>query len=134
MTRKAASLTGALIARKGAAKPWRPERGNGHADSMSRAAPAPAALSPKAPKRSAGRAKTKSAAGAASADKRSFTLRLTPEQHLRMRLASVHLGQSAQHLLIAALDEHLARVAPRIKGGRCLCINDPGFTGKGDRS
>lgn len=37
-----------------------------------------------------------------------FTLRLDPERHLRLRLASATSNRSAQHILIALVDEFLA--------------------------
>ena len=37
-----------------------------------------------------------------------FTLRLDPERHLRLRLASATSNRSAQHILIALVDEYLA--------------------------
>jgi hypothetical protein len=39
--------------------------------------------------------------------KAAFTLRLDPERHLKLRLASAVTRQSAQHLVTAALDEYL---------------------------
>jgi hypothetical protein len=41
-------------------------------------------------------------------DKAAFTLRLDPEQHLRLRLASAVSNRSSQAILIALLDEYLA--------------------------
>jgi hypothetical protein len=39
--------------------------------------------------------------------KAAFTLRLDPERHLKLRLASAVTRQSAQHLVTAALDDFL---------------------------
>lgn len=41
-------------------------------------------------------------------DKAAFTLRLDPDQHLRLRLASAVSNQSSQMILIGLLDEYLA--------------------------
>ncbi|HEX5182314.1 MAG TPA: hypothetical protein VFW19_04075 [Allosphingosinicella sp.] len=42
--------------------------------------------------------------------KAAFTLRLDPERHLKLRLASAVTRQSAQHLVTAALDDFLDKV------------------------
>ncbi len=39
-----------------------------------------------------------------------FTLRLDPERHLRLRLASATSNRSAQHILIALVDEFLSTI------------------------
>lgn len=43
----------------------------------------------------------------ASTHRAAFTVRLDPDRHLRLRLASAVAGRSSQHLLIAALDAFL---------------------------
>ncbi len=51
------------------------------------------------------------ARAAASGNRRAaFTLRLDPERHLRLRLASTISGQSAQNLVTQALDAMLAEM------------------------
>jgi hypothetical protein len=49
-------------------------------------------------------------------DRRRLTLRLDPDRHMRLKLATAHLDISLQDFLIAALDAHLAREAP------CACL------------
>jgi len=51
-----------------------------------------------------------------------LSLRLTDQQHLRLKLAAAHLRQSSQTILMAALEDYLARKAPEIGGGDCACL------------
>jgi hypothetical protein len=128
MTRRAASLTSSLMARKGAAGPSRLEQEEA-AHKNGRPAPRLVASTPHVPKKSAP-AKTRHAkttkaqtpVGEAAADKRRFTLRLSEDQHIRMRLASVHLHMSAQQMVMKALDQYLAETVPHIRGGDCACM------------
>jgi len=145
--RTAASLTGSLLVRKGAAAPSPLGREMGFdAPPPGRYAPAPAperaqdvrstvALRvandkpAKAPRKNGkphvAVVKTVSAAsGAEALAPRRFTLRLSQDQHKQLRLASVHLGLSGQKMLLKALDEYLGRVAPELAGGNCACILD----------
>jgi hypothetical protein len=123
MTRRAASLTGSLMARKGTAGPSHLELED--AD-LPEGRPAP----PRLVRSSEGKAKRKSAAkrksSEAAATKRRFTLRLSEDEHIRMRLASIHLHMSAQQMVMAALDKYMAATAPHIRGGDCSCIEDEG--------
>lgn len=54
-------------------------------------------------------------------------LRLDEKRHRRLRLAGAHLGQSAQAVLVAALDHYLDQVMPGLLGGGCRCL-EPGAT------
>jgi hypothetical protein len=56
-------------------------------------------------------------AAAGSKAKAAFTLRLDPEQHTRLRLACVYGKQSAQQLLITALDDYLQSRFPDVIRG-----------------
>jgi hypothetical protein len=123
MTRRAASLTSSLMARKGTAGPSRLEQEEA-AHNNGRPAPRLVASTPHVSKKRAP-AKTRKAqmsAGEAAADKRRFTLRLSEDQHIRMRLASVHLHMSAQQMVMKALDQYLAETVPHIRGGDCACM------------
>jgi hypothetical protein len=55
-------------------------------------------------------------------ERRRLTLRLDVARHRRLKLAATHLGISLQDVLIAALDGHLARVAPGLAAGGCACL------------
>ncbi|MCX7863708.1 MAG: hypothetical protein N2423_01510 [Novosphingobium sp.] len=63
-------------------------------------------------------------AGVKPARRVAFTLRLDPERHLRLRLASAVMHRSAQNIVAEALDNHLASMAEiealaaRIRDGR----------------
>lgn len=129
--RNAASLTGSLLVRKGTAAPSPLGREAGP-DAPARRrftpklAPSPVALAAANDKsaKAAGRNGKPRAApsGEGPSRVRRFTLRLSREQHLRLRLASVHLGRSGQKLLLEALDEYLGRIAPELREGNCACL------------
>ncbi len=155
--RNAASLTGLLLVRKGAAAPSPLGREAGPdaptprrftpkpAPEPSRVGPSPvtlraandkltkavrkntrnvaAAKQNGKPRPAPAKARSAPSGGGPSAVRR-FTLRLSPEQHLLLRLASVHLGRSGQKLLLVALDEYLDRIAPELREGNCACLLD----------
>jgi hypothetical protein len=96
MKNDAAALTASLLTRKGDAVP-------------SRLFAVPTAASP-APRPEPRPAPTP------SGPRRRLTLRLEHDRHLRLKLAAAHLGLSLQDVILAALDDHLPRVAP------CVCL------------
>jgi len=127
MTRRAASLTGSLMARKGAAGPSRLELKEVEPSENRPAPPRLVSTTPGAAKAAAATKSRKSAKAAdPDNDKRRFTLRLNEDQHIRMRLASVHLHMSAQQMVMKALDKYLAEAAPHIRGGDCACVDGGG--------
>lgn len=124
--RPLASLSSGLLARPGQAKPaMRPQvfaptplDDLGWNDMGQQPAPVPVELPPVLTERAElaqavaipapVAAKGKPAAKpAAAGHKAAFTLRLDPERHLRLRLASAVAGRSSQHLLVQALDAFL---------------------------
>lgn len=50
------------------------------------------------------------------------SLRLDDRRHRRLRLAAAHLRQSAQAVLLAALDHYLDHVVPAAIEGGCRCL------------
>ena len=96
MKNEAAALTATLLARKGDAVP-----------SRLFAVPTETAPAPRPEPRTA---------PAPSGPRRRLTLRLEYDRHLRLKLAAAHLGMSLQDVIIAALDDHLPRIAP------CVCL------------
>ena len=126
---EAAPLSATLLARKGAARPTAsPARlfaipqpaqppGASPAPSPARApAPGPAPASAPVP------AYTHDQGDGLPGDRRRITLRLDHKRHVRLKLAAAHLEASIQDIMTAALDAHLARVAPDIEGGFCACL------------
>jgi len=108
---KAASLTSSLLARKGTAVP------SVFAPSAMPPAPTPSAPTPRAA--AVRKPPPAAATGVAVArPKRNGTgrikmsLRLTPEQHLKLKLVAAFRRESAQRLMIAAIARHLDQVAP----------------------
>jgi hypothetical protein len=51
-----------------------------------------------------------------------ITLRVDEQLRLRLRLASAHLGQSRQTILLDALDHYLRKVLPGYLHERCPCL------------
>ncbi|MDH3232960.1 MAG: hypothetical protein OEQ29_05495 [Alphaproteobacteria bacterium] len=124
MTRRAASLTSSLMARKGTAGPSPLEDEDAEKIDNRPAPPRLVSTTPVGAKTGATAKPRKSAKAAASdCDKRRFTLRLSEDQHIRMRLASVHLHMSAQQMVMKALDRYLAETVPHIRGGDCACMD-----------
>ena len=107
-----ASLTSALLVRKGAA--------------------VPAGYSALAAAARAGRTRPLDPAGVASPKRRRserlpdlrtrISLRLDPERHLKLKLSAAHLHRNLQDVLIAALDSYLDQIGPTVKEGTCACL------------
>ncbi len=105
---KVATLTSSLLARKGTAMP------SGFAPTaMPPMPPAPTPTPATATRKTAA-----SAGGAVTRPKRDRTgrikmsLRLTPDQHLKLKLVAAFRRESAQRLLVAAIERYLDQVAP----------------------
>ena len=112
----AASLTSALLVRKGAAIPA------GYA-ALTAAARAGRTLRPA----------DATAVGAAASPKRRrnerlpdprtrISLRLDVDRHLKLKLSAAHLHLNLQDVLIAALDRYLDQMGPTVKNGNCACL------------
>ena len=104
---KVATLTSSLLARKGTAVP------SAFAPTAMPAMP-PAPTPPAA----AARKTAVAAGGAVVRPKRNGTgrikmsLRLKPDQHLKLKLVAAFRRESAQRLLVAAIERYLDQVAP----------------------
>ena len=107
---KVATLTSSLLARKGTAVPsaFAPT-------AMPAMPPMPPAPTPPA---AAARKTAATAGGAVARPKRNGTgrikmsLRLKPDQHLKLKLVAAFRRESAQRLLVAAIERYLDQVAP----------------------
>jgi hypothetical protein len=122
MSRKeAASLSAALLARKGSAAPagFTPlaitggKRGLPRASALLRQA----ALSPPPQDHWAKIGDT-----GTSEDRARVTLWLNEARHFRLKLASAHMQQSLQEILTTALDHYLDQVGPEILREGCICL------------
>ena len=104
---KPATLTSALLARKGGASPAFPL--------------IPSLGEDRPERRAAGRAglpmTTEDRAPVAK-----LTLRLDRERHLKLKLAAAHLRMSAQEILTKALDQYLDDMIPTCVDGGCQCL------------
>lgn len=56
-----------------------------------------------------------------------LTMRLEEECHRRIRLAAVHLRQSTQRVMLAALDHYLDHVLPTLLANSCRCLERGGY-------
>lgn len=129
----AATLTDALLARKGTAMPTpfdahpRRELATRNPDEaphlalLKRHAAAHDEARPHAPRHS----QPAHGGPGGPPSRRRITLRLDTAHHRRLKLAAAHLGTSLQELLIIALDSHLAKVAPGFAKGGCACLGGP---------
>jgi hypothetical protein len=118
---EAASLTSALLVRKGAAVPAgyvslaAVVRGTRAAEANE---PTVATLAG-AGKASAARPRRRKSA----ADPRArISLRLDDERHLKLKLTAAHLQKKLQDVVIAALDGYLDQVGPAVMNGNCACL------------
>jgi hypothetical protein len=50
------------------------------------------------------------------------SVKLNPDLHRRLRLATTHLGQSMQDFLVTAAERYLSQVQPALRNGQCACI------------
>ena len=103
-TKKAAQLTSGLLASKGDAAPSSANRENlgpGNVDqALAFAAEAAEAVSNGA---ATGKSRRKGRVN--------LSLRLDADRHRRLKLATIHLGETAQTIMIRALDQYLDQVA-----------------------
>lgn len=116
--KSAASLTASLLARKGQATP--PEEVH-PAEFAGQAAPGEApGNAPRAAQDAATRAFSKRPVG--SGKRIAMTLRLSHEQHLRLRVFSAHRRLSSQEILAQALDRYIDENAPATLDTACLSL------------
>ena len=128
-----AVLSGALIARKGAAAPTgytpiRPRDVNAGSSANENAAPpdtdypAPEAVSATVSAIAPARAAT-GAAAATEGERARVSVRLDPDRHLKLRLTAAHLHNSLQNIMTDALDRYLEQIGRDVLGNNCTCLN-----------
>ena len=130
---KAASLKGALLARKGKAAPtpetppklMRQQEPGKSGDSANAEASGnaerPAAVRPPAPSSpAAGQAQKASASG----ERIRLSVRLEAETHRRLKLLSAYTQDSIQDILAHAIDAYIEQVAPDLWSGIVTCLVD----------
>jgi len=126
---EAASLTSALLVRKGAAVPagyvslatvvrsTRPQE-TGEATVTSLA--------------DASRERARRPRRSAAPDSRTrLSLRLDDERHLKLKLTAAHLHKKLQDVVIAALDGYFDQVGPAVMNGQCACLEGGGCAARG---
>lgn len=105
-----ATLSGRLLARKGAARPSSTTPRHG-ATAQPKPAPSPTLETVQPPPSGGERAR--------------ISIRLDPARHRRLRLAAAHLDCSLQDLMIAAMDGYLANLrlgCPCLENGAEACV------------
>jgi hypothetical protein len=130
ITKKASPLTGALLARKGAAAPSFLTQVHPPVDVL------PAAIAHHRHYAAADRPDDGGAScGACGPDadaahgsgardhhgRIKLSFRLDHDRHLRLKLAAAHTERHIQDILTAALDRYLTDLAPAVKSGGCTC-------------
>lgn len=145
---RAASLTGSLLARKGAALPAGPHvsgldalaKDMAHDLAANRPVrhdpPTPVSIAPAQPAPVAAAAPleqpedgapaeavrpSKPRAASGSSGKAALTVRLDPERHFKLRLLSAHINRSSQQIMIDALDAFLQEHGADISPHMCAC-------------
>jgi hypothetical protein len=115
-----ASLTSALLVRKGTAVP----AAYAALGSAARAARPLFDLAPaEPPAADAGAAVPRPRRRHAALDPRArISLRLDSERYLRLKLSAAHLRVSLQELIVKALDGHLEQIGPAVMNGKCVCL------------
>ncbi len=56
-----------------------------------------------------------------------MSVRMTPEQHLHLKLIAAHSHMSAQSIIEHAMDEYVERHGADLIPGACACIRDKMF-------
>jgi hypothetical protein len=128
---EAASLTSALLVRKGAAVP----AGYVSLAAIVRGVRAPEANeSVVAPLADAGKTgATRPRRRRSASDPRArISLRLDDERHLKLKLTAAHLHKKLQDVVIAALDGYLDQVGPAVMNGNCACL-ESGCAARGSK-
>jgi hypothetical protein len=119
----AATLTDALLARKGTAAPTRVAPSPfDPASAQPEIVPHLVLVGRDAAPRDSAQTRFAGSGHGGLEHRRRITLRLDPTRHRRLKLAAAHLNASLQDLVIAALDSHLMRVAPGLAAGGCACL------------
>jgi len=136
---KFAPLTGFLLVAKGAARPTLVESGGPNAASLTASA-LPRHAEPRSARVDvAGRpARALSLEALAPLPRRPepdaakravvphervrISIRLTPDNHQRLRLAALKTRRSLQDIVTGALDAYLETLAPELRAGACACF------------
>lgn len=51
-----------------------------------------------------------------------ISLRLDEERHLKLKLTAAHMQKKLQDVVIAALDGYLDQIGPAVMNGHCACL------------
>ena len=121
----AASLTGSLMARKGAAVPAEQSVVPLKPAVFVRNKARPVDRVPDAPIRECSSDPCRNSEDLRRAAK--LTLRLEGDQHLQVKLLASHLNCSIQTIIREALQRHLDEMVPTYLHGKCMCLADLGL-------
>ena len=128
---KEATLTGSLLATKGAATPAMPGAAR---EALVCLLPFGAWPRRDAPQNGSARSRGKSAngrarkTGSAAGDKTKVNVwfRLDADRHLRLKLLAAHFHRSMRECLEDAVELYLASSGPDVRGGGCPCVVNRG--------
>jgi hypothetical protein len=119
---EAASLTSALLVRKGAAVPAGYATLAATVRGLRAADPIFVDGAPLAPGE-AGAKRARRRRPSAPDPRTRISLRLDDERHLKLKLTAAHLHKKLQDIVIAALDGYLDQVGPAVMSGNCVCLD-----------
>ena len=120
---EAASLTSALLVRKGAAVPAgyvslaSAVRGQRPIEEQ------PALEAPLAPATAVASAPRRARRPRKRDPRARISLRLDDQRHLKLKLTAAHLHKKLQDIVISALDGYLEQIGPAVMNGNCACLD-----------
>jgi hypothetical protein len=125
---EAASLTSALLVRKGAAVP----AGYVSLATVVRSRASETGEATVTPLAEASRTRATRPRRRAALDPRTrISLRLDDDRHLKLKLTAAHLHKKLQDVVIAALDGYFDQVGPAVMNGQCACLDGGGCAARG---
>ena len=120
---EAASLTSALLVRKGAAVPAGYVSLAAAVRSLRAPQPIEVEAATFADGATAGPTRARRRRRSAPDPRARISLRLDDERHLKLKLTGAHLHKKLQDIVIAALDGYLDQVGPAVMNGNCACLD-----------
>jgi hypothetical protein len=120
---EAASLTSALLVRKGRAVPAGYVSLASAVRGQQPAQEEPALEAPLATVAAPASAPRRAARPRKRDPRARISLRLDDERHLKLKLTAAHLHKKLQEIVIAALDGYLEQIGPAVMNGNCACLD-----------
>lgn len=123
-----AILSGAMLARKGAAVPsgYAPVRPRDVNTARSAATSANENTGDPRPVTGCGVAAASGGPSSADGGRSRVSVRLDRERHFKLKLTAAHLERSLQDVITDALDRYLEQLGPEVLGNDCACLGMKG--------